>query len=91
MNDWEDSLGSEDFDPIDEPRMTLRQMVVRGVALLLLVSSLASFYGMLRDIEDIPVVIGVLAGVGLVARMLRKLRDEENPYQSGPDTGDELD
>ncbi len=85
MEDWEHDPGVEEPDGLDGSRTTIRQLVVRVVALMLLVSFVGSFYAVLRRIDDILVVIGLLLGVALVASVLRRQREREDPYQT--DTG----
>ncbi len=82
MSDW------EEYDPIDgsdspfEPQSTIRQIVIRVVALVLLASFLGGLYVVFRGIEDILVVIGILLVVAAVASLAKKQRESENPYGS---------
>ncbi len=91
MNDWNDDPGLEEPYTFGEPRTTIRQLVVRVVALLLLCSFLGSFFLVMRGIEDILVVIGILLGVALVAAMIRKQREQEDPYRTREAAEDEFD
>lgn len=87
MSDWIDPdppgrhlPHGHDLD--SESRVTVRQLVIRFVALLLLASFLGGLWVTLRGIEDILVVIGILLVVALVARLAKKQRDAEKPYDS---------
>lgn len=80
MPDWDQVPGYEGSEPSEETRTTLRQLIVRVVALLLLFSVLGTFYLYLRGIEHIVLVIGILLGVAYVGSVLRKQREQENPY-----------
>jgi len=86
MNDWErDWEGEgvyEDEAPDEERDWTLRQIVIRVAALLLLFSFLGALFLALRGIEDILVVIGVLLAVAFVAKLVRKQQESEHPYRS---------
>ena len=92
MNDWgrdwddepvyDDEPDYADDDLSEENSWTLRQVVIRVAALLLLFSFLGGLFLALRGIEDILIVIGVLLAVALVAKMLRKQQESERPYQS---------
>lgn len=80
--DWEHEPVLDDEAPIEESPWTLRQVVIRVAALLLLFSFLGGLFLALRGIEDILVVIGVLLVVALVAKILRKQQEAEHPYRS---------
>lgn len=80
---WERELG-------DENRHTLRQLVVRLVALIILFSLLGSSFLWLRGIENILIVVGILGVVALVGFMVRKQRAAENPYRSDDPTDYEI-
>ena len=80
--DWDDEPVYDDDDLTEEDTWTLRQIVIRVAALVLLFSFLGGLFLALRGIEDILVVIGVLLAVAFVAKMLRKQQESERPYQS---------
>ena len=80
--DWDDEPVYDDDDLSEEDRWTLRQIVIRVAALVLLFSFLGGLFLALRGIEDILVVIGVLLAVAFVAKMLRKQQESERPYRS---------
>ncbi len=80
--DWEHEPLPDDEAPVEESAWTLRQVVIRVAALLLLFSFLGALFLALRGIEDILVVIGVLLAVALVAKILRKQQESEHPYRS---------
>lgn len=80
--DWDDEPVYDDDDLIEEDTWTLRQIVIRVAALVLLFSFLGGLFLALRGIEDILVVIGVLLAVAFVAKMLRKQQESEHPYRS---------
>ncbi len=81
-HDWEHEPVFDDEAPVEESAWTLRQVVIRVAALLLLFSFLGALFLALRGIEDILVVIGVLLAVALVAKILRKQQESEHPYRS---------
>ena len=64
----------------DEPLSSIRQLVIRLVASLLLLSFLGTLYLSLRGIQGIVLVIGILAAVAVVASLAKKQRAAENPY-----------
>ena len=80
--DWEHEPVLDDEAPVEESAWTLRLVVIRVAALLLLFSFLGALFLALRGIEDILVVIGVLLAVALVAKILRKQQESEHPYRS---------
>ena len=80
--DWDDEPVYDDDDIAEEDTWTLRQIVIRVAALVLLFSFLGGLFLALRGIEDILVVIGVLLAVAFVAKMLRKQQESERPYRS---------
>ena len=65
-----------------ENRQTVRQLVIRAVALLLLFSVLGSAFLALRRIKHIAFVIALLGVAALVAIVAKKQRESENPYRS---------
>ena len=91
MTQWDDDPIFDESDATDQPQGTIRQIGVRFVALLLVLSLVGTFYVALRGIEDILVVIGLLLGVAYVASKLRKQREEEYPYRSDQVQEHELD
>ncbi len=87
MSDWED--GSPYVrNPHDEggsaegSRQTIRQFVIRAVALLLLFSLLGSVFLALRGIRHITLVVGILAVAAILGMIARKQRESEDPYRS---------
>ena len=82
MSDWDEDDTFYETDSPYEPRSTIRQVVIRLVALVLLVSFLGGLYVVFRGIEDILVVIGILLAVAAVASLAKKQRESENPYES---------
>lgn len=80
--DWEHESVLDDEAPVEEGGWSLRQVVIRVAALVLLFSFLGGLFLALRGIEDILVVIGVLLAVALVAKVLRKQQEAEHPYRS---------
>lgn len=82
MRDWDEYDVIDESDPPYEPRSTVRQLVIRFVALVLLASFLGGLYVVFRGIEDILVVIGILLVVAAVASLAKKQRESENPYES---------
>lgn len=77
---------TDEFVPYDDSQerkqSTLRQLVVRFVAFLLLLSFLGTLYLSLRGIQDIAIVVAILAGAALIGFIARKQREAENPYRS---------
>lgn len=86
MSDWEVDQRFDDRELAPERHATIRQLVIRLVALLLLASFLGSLYVLLRGIEDILAVIGILLAIALLAILVKKQRDAENPYGSGEES-----
>ena len=95
MTGW-DEEGTYGRDPsggrglADEDRFTLRQLVIRAVALIVLFSVLGSAFLALRGIEHISIVFGLLGVAALVGIIVRKQRASENPYQSDDPTDYEI-
>ena len=50
--------------------------------MLLLLSLLSGIFVVLRGIENIAYVVGILAAAALVGIIAKKQRDAENPYRS---------
>ena len=78
---------TDEFVPYDDVSLeskqsTLRQLVVRFVAFLLLLSFLGTLYLSLRGIQDIAIVVAILAGAALIGLIARRQREAENPYRS---------
>ena len=74
----------------DENRHTPRLLVIRTVALVLLFSLLGGSFMMLRGIQHISIVVGILGIVALVGILVKKQRKSENPYRSDDPTDFEI-
>ena len=74
----------------DENRHTPRLLVIRAVALVLLFSLLGSSFIMLRGIQHISIVVGILGIAALVGILVKKQRESENPYRSDDPTDFEI-
>ncbi len=72
----------DEDDSLEGAQSTLRQLVIRIVAFVLLLSFLGTVYLSLRGVEDIAIVVAILAGVGLIAVIAKKQREAEDPYRS---------
>ena len=79
---------TDEFVPYDEDdtqegdQSTLRQLVIRFVALVLLLSFLGTLYLSFQGIQNIAIVVAILAGAALIAVLAKKQREAENPYRS---------
>lgn len=95
MADWGDR-GCNDLGPHrgreieDGDSWTIRKFAIRVAALLLLFSFLSSLYVVLRGVEHVFVVIGLLVVAAIVGIMAKRQRDAENPYRSDDATDLEI-
>ena len=72
----------EDERSFEGSDWTLRQVVIRVAAVLLLLAVVGSFILPLRGIKDILLVIGLLLTIAFVAKLAKEQKRAENPYHS---------
>ncbi len=87
---WRDSGSHQAGEFGDRDRWTIRTVVVRAAALLLLFSFLSSLYVALRGVEHLLAVVGLLVVAAVVGIMAKRQRAAENPYRSDDPTDLEI-